>query len=130
MNGACRIFTEKTDADTAFGVGYAHSEDDFETIMISVAAVRGVMARYQGKGAATTDYLVNFMEVWDTVNQGYDDIPDDVRAVAEGYAAGLNLYAAQNPDKFWKDLPRLRAKMLSPALCLKRLYLRPRWYFT
>ena len=107
--GVPHIYGE-TDADTAFGVGYAHSEDDFETIIESVAAVRGVMAHYQGKGASTTDYLVNFMGVWDTVNQGYDDIPDDVRAVAEGYAAGLNLYAAQNPDKVWQGLAPFTGK--------------------
>ncbi|MEO1643164.1 MAG: penicillin acylase family protein, partial [Pseudomonadota bacterium] len=31
----------KTNADTAFGVGYAHAEDDFETIQEVVAATRG-----------------------------------------------------------------------------------------
>ncbi|MBL4746731.1 MAG: penicillin acylase family protein, partial [Flavobacteriaceae bacterium] len=47
----------KTDADVAFGLAYAHAEDDFDTMQSSVAAARGTLARYQGKGAAVTDYL-------------------------------------------------------------------------
>lgn len=95
----------KTDADVAFGLAYAHAEDDFETMQVSVAAARGTLARYQGKGAAVTDYLVALMDVWGTVERRYaKGVPPDVKSTAEAYAAGLNLYAAQNPDATWRGL--------------------------
>ncbi len=53
----------KRDADAAFGLAYAHAEDDFQTIQTTVAAVRGVLARYQGVEAAVTDYLVSLFGV-------------------------------------------------------------------
>ena len=95
----------KTDADVAFGLAYAHAEDDFDTMQLSVAAARGTLARYQGKGAAVTDYLVALMDVWGTIDRRYaKDVTPDVKRAAEAYAAGLNLYAAQNPDVTWRGL--------------------------
>ncbi|MEQ9316175.1 MAG: penicillin acylase family protein, partial [Henriciella sp.] len=35
----------KRDADVAFGIAYAHAEDDYETIQEVVAATRGSLAR-------------------------------------------------------------------------------------
>jgi len=101
----------KSDADVSFGLAYAHAEDDFETMQIAVAAARGKLARYQGKGAAVTDYLVLFMGVWDTIERRYEtDVKDDVKLLAEAYATGLNLYAAQNPDATWRGLAPFTAQ--------------------
>ena len=95
----------KTDADVAFGMAYAHAEDDFETVQLAVSAARGTLARYQGKGAAVTDYLVVLMDVWGTIDRRYEqDVTPDVKKAAEAYAAGLNLYAAQNPGATWQGL--------------------------
>ncbi|MCA8897222.1 MAG: penicillin acylase family protein, partial [Hyphomonas sp.] len=86
------------DRDAAFGLAYAHAEDDFETIQEVVAATRGSLARYRGKDAAPVDYMVALLGVWDTVAARYEtDVPEDVKAMAEAYAAGLNLYASQHP---------------------------------
>lgn len=88
----------KTDADVAFGLGYAQSEDDFNTLHDVLLATRGLMASKYGYTAAKTDYVVNLMGVWDAVNTKYEtDIPEGVRAIAEAYADGVNLYAAQHP---------------------------------
>lgn len=93
------------DADVAFGVAYAHAEDDFSTIQETIAATRGVLARYRGAKAAPTDYLVALMDIWPNVDAKYDsDLPDDVKDIAEAYAAGLNLYAAENPESTWQGL--------------------------
>ncbi len=95
----------KTDADVAFGLAYAHAEDDFETMQLAIAATRGNLAHYQGKDAAVTDYLVTFMGIWETIEQRYaTDVTPEVKAIAQAYAAGLNLYAAQNPDATWRGL--------------------------
>ena len=99
------------DADVVFGVAYAHAEDDFETIQNVVAAGRGVLARYDGAGAAPTDYIVALLGVWDTVESRYEsDVPANVKAIAEAYAAGLNLYAAENPEATWAGLAPFTAE--------------------
>ncbi len=92
----------KTDADTAFGLAYAHAEDDFITIQEMVAATRGDLARYRGKPAATTDYIVNLIGVWDTIDRRYEkDVPDQLKAIVNAYADGLNQYAATHPKENW-----------------------------
>lgn len=110
----------KTDADTAFGVAFAHAEDDFETIQEVVAATRGQLARYRGMDAAPTDYVVHLLDVWPTIDRRYDtDVPPRVKAIAEAYAAGVNLYAAQNPGKTWTGLAPFEAEDVIAGFILK-----------
>ncbi|HSM95249.1 MAG TPA: acylase [Rhizomicrobium sp.] len=87
-----------TDADVAFGLGFAHSEDDFATIQDVVLATRGTLAAVKGPDAAKTDYLVHLMRVWETVNANYGKLPLAVRKVCEAYAAGVSYYAALHPE--------------------------------
>ncbi len=90
----------KTDADTAFGLGFAQSEDDFATLQSVTLASRGTLASTDGVGGATTDYLVHLFRVWENVNARYaSDLPPDVRRVVEAYADGVNYYAALHPDQ-------------------------------
>ncbi len=109
-----------TNADTAFGVAYAHAEDDYETIQDVVAATRGVLARYKGAAAAPTDYVVSLLDVWGTVDRRYEtDVPADVKAIAEAYADGLNLYAAEHPDETWKGLAPFSGRDVIAGFILK-----------
>jgi len=95
----------RTDADTSFGLAYAHAEDDFETIQLAVAAGRGRLARYKGAAAAPTDYLVALFDVWGTIERGYaTTLAPEARALAEAYAVGLNLYATEHPAQTWTGL--------------------------
>jgi len=91
--------TGDRDADVAFGFGYAHSEDDFQTIATSVIATRGQLAARDGAKGAVTDYIVQLMGVWPSVNRTYDTLPADLRQVLEAYADGVNLYGARHPEK-------------------------------
>ncbi|MEM1403391.1 MAG: acylase [Pseudomonadota bacterium] len=97
--GVPHIYGE-TDADTAFGLGYAHSEDDFATIQDVVLATRGQLAAVRGPDAAPTDYLIQLMRVWEAVEAGYSSqLTEHARAVAEAYADGINLYASTHPNE-------------------------------
>ena len=90
----------KTDADAAFGLGYAQAEDDFATLLAGTIQARGLKASIDGPSGVDSDYMVALMDVWGTVQRRYDkDLPAEVRAVLEAYAAGVNLYADKHPDK-------------------------------
>jgi acyl-homoserine-lactone acylase len=88
------------DADVAFGLGFAQSEDDFTTLQQVALATRGQLAATEGRKAAVADYLVHLLRVWETVNAKYEsDLPADVRQVLEAYADGVNYYGALHSDK-------------------------------
>ena len=88
-----------TDSDAAYGLAYAHSEDDFLTIQQVLLAARGDLAEIYGADSAAADYLVHFLRIWDTVNAQYDQLSPDTRALVEAYADGLNVYAAYHPEE-------------------------------
>jgi acyl-homoserine-lactone acylase len=89
-----------TYADVAFGMGFAHSEDDFATIQDAALTARGQLASVQGAKGAVTDYLVRLLRVHETVASQYDTaLPADARAVLTGYADGVNYFAALHPEK-------------------------------
>lgn len=90
----------KRDADTAFGFGYAHAEDDWATIQDTFIAARGQSAEYQGKEVAPQDYLFDLFKVAESIAQNYEqDVSPDAKAIAKAYAAAMNLYAVNNPDE-------------------------------
>jgi penicillin amidase/acyl-homoserine-lactone acylase len=90
----------RADPDVAYGLAWAHAEDDFRTIQDSLLATRGKLAAVHGREAAPSDYLVHLLRVWDFVAERYErDLAPDTRALLEAYAAGLNHYAALHPDE-------------------------------
>src|SRR5579885_3233945 len=94
-----------TDADVAFGLGFAHSEDDFKNIAAAALTSRGQLAAVEGAKGAVTDYLVRLMRVHETLKAKYvTALPADVRAVLEAYADGVNYYAAEHPGQAARGL--------------------------
>src|SRR5271157_2314217 len=109
-----------TDADVAFGIGFAHSEDDFTTIQQVALAMRGQLAATEGPHAAVTDYLVRLFRVWETVNAKYEsDLPPDVRQVLEAYADGVNYYAALHPRQVMRGLLPFTGKDVAVGFVFK-----------
>jgi acyl-homoserine-lactone acylase len=96
--GVPHVFGQR-DADAAFGLAYAHAEDDFYTIQQTFLAARGLLGLAYGPDAATNDYMVQLLRIWEVVEQKYDTIPPDVQAIMTGYVDGLNYYAALHPDE-------------------------------
>lgn len=94
-----------TDPDVAFGLAWAHAEDDFGTIQSALLAARGQLALREGPAAAPNDYLVALLRLRESVDEGYTrDLAPDTRALLEGYAAGLNAWARAHPDAAWPEL--------------------------
>ncbi len=89
----------RTDPDVAYGVGYAHAEDDFATLQEVLAMTRARLGAMTGSEGAKTDYAVHLLGARATVDRDYDKQPADVRALLDGYASGLNRYAEQHPGQ-------------------------------
>ena len=95
----------KQDKDTAYGLAYAHAEDDFKTIQGTVIAARGKLAFYYGKEGAANDYMVQLLKVWDVVESSYaSQLTEETRDLVEAYANGLNHYAVLHPDEVYRGL--------------------------
>lgn len=110
----------KTNADAAFGLAFAHAEDDFATIQEVTLATRGKLAGEKGLAAAPTDYIVSLLGVWKAVDAGYEtQLPPDVRAVLEAYADGINLYGAQHPDQVAPGLLPVSGKDIAAGFVFK-----------
>lgn len=93
------------DADVAYGLAWAHCEDDFRTIQEVALATRGKLASANGLAAAPIDYLAQLLGAYADVVARYErDVPADVKALAEGYAAGVNHYAAAHPGETLRGL--------------------------
>ena len=90
----------KTDADTAYGLAYAHAEDDFETIQSVILAARGKLASVYGRNSAPVDFMVHLLRVWDTVNERYEtDLSPETRAICEATGDAVNRYIELHPRK-------------------------------
>ena len=90
----------KTDNATAFGLAYAHAEDDFPLIQGSLVAARGQLARLKlAKISIVNDYLVQLLDIPGQTERQYRTLPKDFRAFLQAYAEGLNYYAHRHPDE-------------------------------
>ncbi|MCH2655766.1 MAG: penicillin acylase family protein [Flavobacteriales bacterium] len=89
----------KTDADTAYGLAWAHAEDNFVTIQKAYLAGNGMLSRWNGKQGIGADFIAQFIQSEETVELLYHTLSDEFIAVLQGYTEGLNSYAKHNPDE-------------------------------
>ena len=89
----------KTDADVAFGVAIAHSEDDFFTLQDVVAMSRGRYGAIAGADGAAIDYAYHLLDARGTAQRQFTALPADTQALFNAYAAGLNQFAEDHPGE-------------------------------
>ena len=110
--GVPHIFA-KTDAEVAYGLAWAHAEDDFETIQLAYLAGNSMLSNHLGLEGAPADFISKFIGSEEIVDNKYDEVSDEYKLVLEGYALGLNSYAKKFPDKvLYKNLFPLTPKMM------------------
>ena len=89
----------KRNADVAFGLAYAHAEDDWKNIEEVIRSSRGTLSEIVGESGAKSDDMILALGNTTIVNRDYDTKTSaKAKAVAEGYAAGLNLWCEKNPQ--------------------------------
>jgi acyl-homoserine-lactone acylase len=90
----------KTDAEVAYGLAWAHSEDDFLTIQKTVLASKAMLGQYSGREGAIVDYVVHLLRIREMVEDRYEsEISEQFKTVLQGYCDGLNTYAYSHPKE-------------------------------
>lgn len=86
-------------ADVAFGLAYAHAEDDWFHMEQVLVQNRGRLSEIMGQDGVQSDYLMHALGNIQNVAENYETgVSKPARAVAEAYAAGVNLWCADNPQ--------------------------------
>ena len=89
----------KTDADTAYGLAWAHAEDNFYTIQKAYLAGNGIISQLNGEKGIGADFVAQFIQSAETVDRLYHTLSNEFKAIMSGYAAGLNSYAKHHSDE-------------------------------
>lgn len=96
--GVPHIFA-KTDPEVAYGLAYAHAEDDFKTAQLTILAGSGMLGQHLGKKGAAADYTVGLIRAKEIVEEKYHTLSPQFIQLIEGYCAGLNAYALSHPQE-------------------------------
>ena len=90
----------KTNKAAAFGLAYAHAEDDWPTIQGALAAAKGKLGYLVlGQISLINDYYTQMIGVDEIVERDYKKLTPLSKRILEGYAAGLNFYAYHHPGE-------------------------------
>ncbi|MDB5278466.1 MAG: peptidase penicillin amidase [Ferruginibacter sp.] len=104
--GVPHIFAP-TDAEVAYGLAWAHAEDDFETLQLVVLSGKAMLGSALGKKGAQADYVVQLLRCRQLVDDQWNTLSPDFVALVKGYVSGLNAYATAFPGqvKYKKAFP-------------------------
>jgi acyl-homoserine-lactone acylase len=94
--GVPHIFAP-TDPEVAYGLAWAHAEDDFTTIQTLMLTGKGKLATYLGKKGAPIDYVVGLLNTKATVMAQIDQLDPAFLQLVRGYLLGLEAYAKAHP---------------------------------
>lgn len=96
--GVPHIFAP-TDPEVAYGLAWAHAEDDFETLQLVVMSGKARLGSAIGKKGAEADYVIALLRIRKAVDEQWNTLSPDFVALVKGYVAGLNAYAKAHPDE-------------------------------
>lgn len=88
-----------TDKGVAYGLAWAHAEDDFETVQLPLLSSKQLMGSYLGKDGAAIDYVVGLLRCDQIVQEHFNELSPEFLEVLSGYVEGINAYAAYHPNE-------------------------------
>jgi acyl-homoserine-lactone acylase len=94
--GVPHIFAP-TDAEVAYGLAWAHAEDDFRSIQEAILPAKGMMGRAMGKKGAAGDYAFRLLRCRQITEQRWHELSPAFIKLIEGYVQGVNDYAKAHP---------------------------------
>ena len=96
--GVPHIFAP-TDPEVAYGIAWAHAEDDFTTIQTLLLTGKGKLSTYLGKKGAPVDFVVGLLNTKATVKAQINQMDPKFLAMVKGYLMGLEAYANAHPKE-------------------------------
>ena len=96
--GVPHIFAP-TDPEVAYGLAWAHAEDDFTTIQTLLLTGQGKISTYLGKKGAPIDFVFGLLNTKATVHAQMDQFDPKLIQLVKGYLLGLEAYAKAHPEK-------------------------------
>ncbi|MGJ3234695.1 penicillin acylase family protein [Marivirga sp.] len=96
--GVAHIYAE-TDAEVAYGLAWAHAEDDFKTIQSTLIAGKLMAGRQFGKDGAGIDFFTQFIGAPEVVKEKKNELSSAFLALLDGYIQGINAYAEYHKDE-------------------------------
>ena len=96
--GTPHIFGQ-SDEEVAFGLAWAHAEDNFKTIQETFLPSKSLMGHYQGKEGVRLDYISQLLKCRELVEKEMQNFSPKFLSVIKGYVEGLNAYAKKYPNK-------------------------------
>lgn len=117
--GVPHIFGQ-TDPDVAYGLAWAHAEDDFETIQKTLLAGKRMLGRKYGQDGAAVDFFGHLLQTTEIAEAKYESTySEEFKAILEAYSAGINDFALAHPEEILleKSFP-INAKEITAAYIL------------
>ncbi|MCY3930046.1 MAG: penicillin acylase family protein, partial [Acidobacteria bacterium] len=96
-----------TDAAVAFGSAWAQCEDHFFQLEDTYIKALGRYAEVVGESGFRSDLEVALFDLVGTSRRDFPDLPENIRRIAEAFAAGYNYYLERHPE----EKPRLLTRM-------------------
>jgi len=96
--GVPHIFAP-TDPEVAYGIAWAHAEDDFTTIQTLMLTGKGKLSTYLGKKGTPVDFVVGLLNTKATVQAQIGQMDPKFLALVKGYLMGLEAYGNAHPDE-------------------------------
>src|ERR1043165_2260615 len=89
-----------TVAEAAYGLAWAHCEDDFADVQQNLLAAKGMLGEVLGKDGVLFDFALQFFGIDSLVDNNYERaISNDFKKVLNGYIQGVNDYAFKHPEE-------------------------------
>jgi acyl-homoserine-lactone acylase len=96
--GVPHIFAP-TDPEVAYGLAWAHAEDDFKTIQTLILTGKGKLSTYLGKKGAPVDYVFGLLNTRKVVDQQIKSMDPRFIQLVQGYLMGLAAYGKAHPQE-------------------------------
>ena len=96
--GVPHIFAP-TDPEVAYGLAWAHSEDDFKTIQTLILTGKGKLGTYLGKKGAPVDFVFGLLNTRKVVDQQIKSMDPKFLQLVQGYLMGLEAYGKAHPSE-------------------------------
>ncbi len=96
--GVPHIFAP-TDPEVAYGLAWAHSEDDFKTIQTLILTGKGKLGTALGKKGAPVDFVFGLLNTRKVVDQQIKSMDPKFLQLVQGYLMGLEAYGKAHPSE-------------------------------